>query len=52
MNKILLSNIGNRNITYKGRNFDNKTDGAFKEWTHKLLINFETEKNKYQTPNY
>jgi hypothetical protein len=44
MKKILLSNIGNRNILYNNKNFDFKTDGSFKEWTKALLTNFEIEK--------
>jgi hypothetical protein len=45
MNKILISNIGNRNITYKGKTHNDTTDGTFKEWTQQLLDNFELEKS-------
>jgi hypothetical protein len=45
MNKILVSNIGNRNITYKGKTYNHTTDGTFKEWTQQLLDNFEIEKS-------
>lgn len=45
MKTILLSNIGNRNIKYKGETFDfKKHDKDFRTWTKNLLDNFLTEK--------
>lgn len=45
MKKILLSNVGNRNITYKGETYDyKKFKMTFKEWTFELLNNFQDEK--------
>lgn len=47
---ILISNIGNRNITYKGvtyPSFSKDTKeilGSFRDWTQKLLKNLEEEK--------
>ena len=45
MKKILLSNIGNRNIKYKGKTFIKEIHGEdFKEWTKNLLDNFPSER--------
>ena len=45
MKKILLSNIGNRNIKYKGTTFNKGIHGEdFKEWTKNLLDNFISER--------
>jgi hypothetical protein len=44
--KILLANIGNRNILYQNRLFDKSIDGEFKAWTHGLLFNYELIKNE------
>lgn len=48
--RILVSNIGNRNISYKGvtyPSFSKDTKeilGSFRDWSQKLLKNFEEEK--------
>lgn len=39
--KILLANIGNRNLKYKGDTFDLKLNKNFKNWSKELLDNFE-----------
>ncbi len=55
-NTILISNIGNRNISYKGTTYptfskDTKEIlGSFREWTEKLWKNFNEEK-EYITLN-
>ncbi|HUN17704.1 MAG TPA: hypothetical protein PK622_12855 [Saprospiraceae bacterium] len=51
MAKILLANLGNRNIIYKGKtypDFDKELKaelGTFREWTESLLLNFENKKD-------
>ena len=43
MKKILLANIGNRNLKHKGETYFHKTHGGtFKEWTFNLLNNYKT----------
>ncbi len=43
MKKILLANIGNRNLKYRGETYYHKTHGStFKEWTLSLLNNFDS----------
>lgn len=45
MKKVVLANIGNRNLKYKGEIYYYKTHGStFKEWTKQLLVNFEEVK--------
>jgi hypothetical protein len=48
--KILLANLGNRNIKYKGAYYqDHKKNNteivSFRAWTQRLLQNYESEKN-------
>ena len=45
MKKIVLANIGNRNLKFKGETYFSKTHGStFREWTKNLLDNFEENK--------
>jgi len=54
MKKILFSNIGNRNILYKGKTIEEYLEtpesryGTFKDFTNYLLENFENEKHNIQ----
>ncbi len=38
---ILLANLGNRNITYKGKQYIYRKDFSFLEWSKKLLDTYE-----------
>ncbi len=45
MKKIILANIGNRNLKYKGETYSVKSHGGtLREWTKGLLDNFEEVK--------
>ncbi len=52
--KTLLTNIGNRNITYRGKTFneliktDLITETSFRDWTYNILKNFDDEKENIQ----
>jgi len=46
--KILLANLGNRNITFKGQDFDyikKNTDKTFLQWSKELLDDYDKHKN-------
>ena len=46
MSEILISNIGNRNIKYKGKNYPEYKikDQSFREWTKQLLEDYDSIK--------
>src|SRR5690625_6241294 len=55
MQRLLITNIGNRNILYNGKSFAelSRTDLkdskiTFREWTEKILNNFDEEKTHLQ----
>ncbi len=53
--KILLANVGNRNIMYRGEFYhelfsQSELDVNFRDWTHKLLSNFEQHRELIQYP--
>lgn len=46
MKKIVLANIGNRNLKFKGETYFSKLHGStFKEWTKNLWDNFDENKS-------